>query len=234
MPIERRFHSLLFFVQNGLPWIWKWDLITTFNMYNVPIAQRTFWYRWWNKFSDLEETVQQIKKTIDQYQQPRLSIGSTSSSNPFDLIKDQLRSQFPHISDQELVIKSMELMKNSFLQSFSHPKDDASITSAQSTHSDDNNAFHCLVGESQDPNEEASVEDFWNSLTHVMATKYVKQATKYVKQMYLSIYSHQSMTANKQFCLDLLWQLAIQDYCESFLTIQLFSSSFQLLLQDLM
>ncbi|KAJ8635839.1 hypothetical protein MRB53_010106 [Persea americana] len=68
----------------------------------------------------------------------------------------------------------MELMKNTFLQSFSLPKDDASITSAHSTHSDDNNAFHCLAGESQDPNEDASVEDFWDSLTHVMATKYAK------------------------------------------------------------
>ncbi|KAJ8635840.1 hypothetical protein MRB53_010107 [Persea americana] len=68
----------------------------------------------------------------------------------------------------------MELMKNTFLQSFSLPKDDASIPSAHSTHSDDNNAFHCLAGEAQDPNEDAYVEDLWDSLTHVMATKYAK------------------------------------------------------------
>ncbi|XXG46582.1 hypothetical protein AAC387_Pa02g1392 [Persea americana] len=122
----------------------------------------------------MEEKIQEIQKTIDQYQQPKLLIGTTSSSNPFDLIKDQLRSQYPHISDQELVVKSMELMKNSFLQSFELPKDDSSITLAHSTHSDDNNAFNCLAGESQDPNEEVSVEDFWDSLTHAIATKYSK------------------------------------------------------------
>ena len=53
---------VLFFIEFGIPWIWKWNFIVKTFGVDIPTLQRIFWVRWWNNFSkkDIEELCTQI------------------------------------------------------------------------------------------------------------------------------------------------------------------------------
>ncbi|GMP35334.1 hypothetical protein CsSME_00007808 [Camellia sinensis var. sinensis] len=110
---------------------------------------------------------------------PKL-IPAAPVQNPFVQIQNELRQKYPALSEQELVIKSMDYMKEQFLQSLS--KDDTSMKSGNSQedpedegHTDpyeDENEFTVLAGESQEPTEaDPNFGDFWDSLTGLIAKK---------------------------------------------------------------
>ena len=98
--------------------------------------------------------------------------------NPFVQIQNELRQKYPDLSEQELIIKSMDFMKEQFLQSLS--RDDTSMKSGSSSydgpeeeHFDpllDENEFTILAGESQEP-EAPNMGDFWDSLTGLISEK---------------------------------------------------------------
>lgn len=73
--------------------------------------------------------------------------------------------------DGQIVEKTLDHMKNRFLQTFTKISYDESMTLAKSV-DDDNNHFTCLAGESQDLYEDDSNEptigDFWDSMTQVI------------------------------------------------------------------
>ncbi|GMP62733.1 hypothetical protein CsSME_00024720 [Camellia sinensis var. sinensis] len=119
---------------------------------------------------------------------PKL-IPAAPVQNPFVQVQNELRQKYPALSEQELVIKSMDYMKEQFLQSFS--KDDTSMKSGTShgdlddeTHTDpymDENEFTVLAGESQDPAEaeaDPNFGDFWDSLTSMIADKMSQEKDK--------------------------------------------------------
>ncbi|CAK8561796.1 unnamed protein product [Lathyrus sativus] len=42
---------LLFFTKFQIPWIWRWPITISKNKFNIPILERNFFYKWWNKMS---------------------------------------------------------------------------------------------------------------------------------------------------------------------------------------
>ncbi|GFS36096.1 hypothetical protein Acr_00g0043980 [Actinidia rufa] len=92
-----------------------------------------------------------------------------SSLNPFDLLKDQIKSENPNISEYELMKKCMFFFKDQFSSNFC--KDDSSMGSG----SNKEDTEECiLAGESQDPEDDLdeNIDDqeyhelasFWHSL----------------------------------------------------------------------
>lgn len=134
----------------GIPWIWRWDIQIGTNDLGLPILQRIYQYRWW-KGAKMEKTIVTIKsknQELRQQQQENFSI-----KIPFLEIPAQIRAKNPSLSDNEIVIKTMDFMKDQFLQSVHKVADDESMTSAKSNE-EDNNPFACLAGESQNPYED--------------------------------------------------------------------------------
>ncbi|KAI8536924.1 hypothetical protein RHMOL_Rhmol10G0294500 [Rhododendron molle] len=78
------------------------------------------------------------------------------------------------MTDNEVVLKTMDFMKEQFLQTVRQEADDESMASAKSN-DEDNNPFSCLAGESQDPYEDEqntpTLGDFWDSMTEIMAER---------------------------------------------------------------
>lgn len=103
------------------------------------------------------------------------------SSNPFVQIQNELKQQYPHLSENDLIVKSMDFLKEQFLQTVSQD-DDASMRSGTSqTPSEPGNdpAEHVLAGESQDPeDDEPHLGDFWDSLTAIIADKMAKDKNR--------------------------------------------------------
>ncbi|CAL5415726.1 unnamed protein product [Camellia sinensis] len=69
---------------------------------------------------NLTETVQKIQQHTqacwESVKQPALPAPSPAlSSNPFLQIQKELKQQFPHLLEHELVIKSMDFLKEQFL-----------------------------------------------------------------------------------------------------------------------
>ncbi|XP_058195990.1 uncharacterized protein LOC131312325 [Rhododendron vialii] len=168
--------SFLFIIMTfGIPWIWKWDIQFGNNKFGFPVLQRTFQYRWW-KGINLNQTLAKIKAATQELKLQLKRKEQSSKKNPFLEISAQIKAKNPSLTDDELVIKTMDYMKNQFLQSVqgTHIADDESMTSAKSNE-EDNNPFTCLAGESQDPYEDdgttpaPTLGDFWDSMTEMMA-----------------------------------------------------------------
>ncbi|GMP73915.1 hypothetical protein CsSME_00031504 [Camellia sinensis var. sinensis] len=117
---------------------------------------------------------------------PKLIPAAPIVQNPFVQIQNELRQKYPALSEQELVIKSMDYMKEQFLQSFN--RDDTSMKSGTSHddpdegHTDpyeDENEFTVLAGESQEPADaDPNFGDFWDSLTGLIADKMSQEKDK--------------------------------------------------------
>ena len=170
---------ILLFIEYGIPWILKWDFcIEKDRDLKGYSLKREFWTRWWNNFpkKDIEDLYNQINKKADdyfsQYQVDKEEVSSfltKSSLNPFDLLKNQIKSEQPDISEYELMKKCMFFFKDQFSQNFI--KEDSSMGSAGKEDIDSEGDI--LAGESQDPDDEefnhddaeyAELSRFWNSV----------------------------------------------------------------------
>ena len=69
------------------------------------------------------------------------------------MLKDQIKSEYPNISEADLMKKCMQFFKDQFISSF---KDDSSMGSAK----DSEEGKSICAGEGQDPDEDFSFEDF--------------------------------------------------------------------------
>ena len=121
---------------------------------------------------DLTPKIQQHTKACwESVKQPALPAPSSSPvSNPFVQIQKELKQKYPHLSDNELIVKSMDYLKEQFLQSI-NPEDDVSMrlgTSQSPSEPASDPAEHVLAGESQsEDDEDPNLGDFWDSLATV-------------------------------------------------------------------
>jgi hypothetical protein len=145
-PIGR--NTLWFFAEFRLTWVWKWDLQIHVDQLKIPIIQRTFWCRWWDKF-DIKPTAEKIKKTAMEFvrvaeEEKKLSTNKLmQSSNLFSLLLDSIKDQYPHLPKGDQKVKVMELIKEQFMASqLNEPKEE-----------------DVLAGEAQDPYEDYEDED---------------------------------------------------------------------------
>ncbi|XP_028096083.1 uncharacterized protein LOC114296004 isoform X1 [Camellia sinensis] len=178
-----------FVIRFSIPWIWKWDLQCDFQN-KVPRLKRVFFYKWWKQMDDTKNK-QDLLQRIKEHTQSCLDACPKTTpvipTNPFIQIQQELRRKYPEITEEELVAKSMDFMKQQFLESMA-PRD-SSMKSASSEgektqpdpYSDDDNTFTPLAGESQDPNEDPSDPDFgdiWDSVTELITDKLVRAKGK--------------------------------------------------------
>lgn len=151
-----------FIIRFGIPWIWKWDFACDYQN-KVPRLKRIFFVKWWDKGMNpnLTETVQKIQQHTqacwETAKQQALPASSPAlSSNPFIQIQQELKQQFPHLSEHVLIIKSMDFLKEQFLQTVSQD-DDVSMRSgtSQTTSEPENDPTeHVLAGKSQLPDDD--------------------------------------------------------------------------------
>jgi hypothetical protein len=104
--------------------------------------------------------------------------------NPFLKISAQIKAKFPDLSGDQILVKTMDVMKQQFVQtlgSTSRIADDESMSSAKSME-EDNNPYGCLAGESQDPYEDdgstPTIIDYWDSMTQLIADQLAKKKGK--------------------------------------------------------
>ncbi|XP_057486682.1 uncharacterized protein LOC130772810 isoform X2 [Actinidia eriantha] len=135
-------NMVLFFIEFEIPWIWKWDfLIKNDSSLDIPILQRVFWVRWWNNFpeKDIVDLFDQINTKADRYfsqfqvnSQQVSSFLSKSSFNPIDLLKNKIKSEYPNISEIDLMKKCMQYFKDQIMTTFfKNDKDDISMSSSK-------------------------------------------------------------------------------------------------------
>lgn len=136
----------------------------------------------------MNPVLSELIKTVKTHTQACLDILPkslpSSSDNPFVKIQTELKQQFPGLTEIELITKSMEILKNQFLQSLN--SDDTSMKSTSSKEMDDDNSFHVLAGESQDPDDDAgsdSIGNFWDSLTEIITEKIDQRKDKGKKKV---------------------------------------------------
>ncbi|KAI8560740.1 hypothetical protein RHMOL_Rhmol04G0280000 [Rhododendron molle] len=127
------------------------------------------------------KTIDDIKAKTQELGQQLKQKEKLSIKNPFLEISAQLRSKNPSLTDNEIVLKTMDFMKKQFLQTVHQEADDESMTLAKGN-KEDNNPFTCLAGESQDPYEDdqntPTLGDFWDSMTEIMAEKLSSNKSK--------------------------------------------------------
>ncbi|KAH7859089.1 hypothetical protein Vadar_031426 [Vaccinium darrowii] len=169
---------LLFMTENSLPWIWRWDVQIKHNNLGLPNLVRTFHYKWWTRGMNTDTTLNEVKAKIQNFMKTVRSQEKKPISNPFLEISKKIHEENPSLSEDEVVIKTMDFMKNQLFETFKAPGDDESMTSAKSV--EDDNPFTCLAGESQDPYEDedpngATLADYWDGITQLLTKQRKKK-----------------------------------------------------------
>lgn len=127
-----------------------------------------------NKKKLLENIEQHTKALYDMKPRPIIS----PESNVFASITKNLKKQFPNLSEQELLLKSMDIIKEQFLdakEAITESEDgDTSMRSGKSD--------HVLAGEGQpddtEEDDEGTIGDYWDSLTELVVAKMKKGKNK--------------------------------------------------------
>jgi hypothetical protein len=77
-------------------------------------------------------------------------------------LKDYFQRKYPKESEEEIMVRILDHMKNQFFNTFPSTKGDNMSTSSQGSLG--------LAGESQ-PDEEPTQEDFWDAMIHSITRK---------------------------------------------------------------
>jgi hypothetical protein len=153
-----------FFTKFQIPWIWRWTITISKDKFNIPILERNFFYKWWTKMSteDIQIIVSKIKMVISEDK----NTGKKSQNHQYSMadLKDYFQRKYPKESEEEIMVRILDHMKNQFFNTFpsTMAKGDNMSTSSQGSLG--------LAGESQ-PDEEPTQEDFWDAMIHSIVNK---------------------------------------------------------------
>jgi hypothetical protein len=149
----------LFLIKFQIPWIWRWSLKISKDRFNIPILERNFFFKWWNKMSpeDVQNIVSSINSSIQEDKSKKLK-GQDATQFSLDQMKSYFQKKYPNESEDEIMIRTLDHMKSQFLKTFPSCKEDAMSTSSQGS-------MDILAGESQSP----TPEDFWDGLIEAVA-----------------------------------------------------------------
>jgi hypothetical protein len=144
----------IFFIRFQIPWIWRWALNISKDRFNIPILERNFFFKWWNKMSpdDVQNIIKAINIEIQEDESKKLK---DQDASQFSLaqMKSYFQKKYPNESEDEIMIRTLDYMKAQFFRTFPTGKEDAMSTSSQGS-------IDILAGESQPP----TPEDFWDGL----------------------------------------------------------------------
>ena len=151
-----------FFIQFGIPWIWKWSPEFGYTNQQIPCLRRVFYTKFWKKMIkpnedgiiEGQQTLDDIQNTIELYSRQIQSQNQRESPSPFQEISRKLKMQGENqMSKKEIISKYLEEVKKDLIKNLQ--PDYISEMSTSCDGEDDN----VLPGESQDPNEYGSDED---------------------------------------------------------------------------
>ncbi|KAL1823347.1 hypothetical protein ACET3Z_010125 [Daucus carota] len=166
----------IFFSKFQIPWIWRWTISIDKDKLGIPLLQRNFFYKWWTKMSseDIQKLESNIKMIIT-HDEKQIPDGQSSQPTQMEDLKTYFQKKFPNESDQKIMKRVLDHMKNQFFSTFSFPNDDQSMKTASSPRSmDSNNSFNVLAGESQEEEYTPTPEDFWDGLIASLTTSNFK------------------------------------------------------------
>ncbi|CAK8531617.1 unnamed protein product [Lathyrus sativus] len=163
----------LFFTKFQIPWIWRWSITISKNKFNIPILERNFFYKWWNKMSseDVQNKIKLIQEAIDEDQNNKVKEQSSQQMS-MENLKNFFQRKYPNESEDEIMVRILDHMKNQFFSTFStkvSKDEDSSMKTSSSMGSMDSHNFDDLAGEGQA--DEPTAEDFWDAMIQSMKVK---------------------------------------------------------------
>ncbi|XP_052620666.1 uncharacterized protein LOC128126717 [Lactuca sativa] len=183
-------HTLDFFIEFSIPWIWKWIPEVDYSPNTFPSLQKSYLTKFWAKMLQKDLTSNEInsKQTIDNINQAILKYKSqkeflshkeqSNSFNPYEKVLNSIKAQGNSSPSKDEIIKTyFRQMKEDLLQNINKQSSDSSMLS---TGNDDN----CLAGESQplddnnDIMDECTVEDAFATIEDMILEKLQKKKTK--------------------------------------------------------
>jgi hypothetical protein len=159
--------SLHYFVQFGIPWIWKWSPEVGYTTQQIPCLRRTFFTKFWKKmiFKDKDgimesqETLDKIQEAIASYKEQIKLKQQRETPSPFKQIarKIQLIKGQDQISKEEILAHYFEEIKKDLINNLNQEgPSDMSITGSSRDGEDDTELF---PGEGQELYDEELNED---------------------------------------------------------------------------
>ncbi|CAK8542078.1 unnamed protein product [Lathyrus sativus] len=163
----------LFFTKFQIPWIWRWSITISKNKFNIPILERNFFYKWWNKMSseDVQNKIKLIQEAIAEEQNNKVKEQSSQQMS-MENLKNFYQRKYLNESEDEIMVRILDHLKNQFFSTFltkALKDEDSSMKTSSSMGSMDSHNFDGLTGEGQA--DEATVEDFWDAMIQCMKAK---------------------------------------------------------------
>ncbi|CAK8578897.1 unnamed protein product [Lathyrus sativus] len=164
---------LFFFIKFQIPWIWRWTITISRNKFNIPILERNFFYKWWNKMSaeDVQNKIKLIKEAIAEDLNKKVKEQSSQEMS-MENLKNFFKRKYPNESEDEIMVRILDHMKNQFFSTFpsrASKDDDSSMKTSSSMGSMDSHNFEGVAGEGQA--DEATAEDFWDAMIQSLKEK---------------------------------------------------------------
>ena len=165
-----------FFTKFQIPWIWRWSISISTDKLEIPILERNFFFKWWNKMSpeDIGKIISNIKSTLVE---DKGSGSKDCSQQPLSManLKDYFQKKYPKESPEDIMVRVLDYIKNQFCNTFpvQTSKDGVDSMKTVSSHGSlDSNKFNCLAGESQEeenPSPSPAPEDIWDALIETIS-----------------------------------------------------------------
>ncbi|CAL5204552.1 unnamed protein product [Lathyrus oleraceus] len=167
-----------FFTKFQIPWIWRWSITISQDKFNIPILERIFFYKWWNKMSseEVQKIGNLIRTAITEDQSNKVKEQSSQQMSMGNL-KNFFQRKYPNESEDEIMVRTLDHMKNQFFSTFpakASRDENSSMKTSSSMGSIDSHNFDCLAGEAQA--EDPTAEDFWDAMIQSMAQKAKEKA----------------------------------------------------------
>ncbi|CAK8533945.1 unnamed protein product [Lathyrus sativus] len=164
---------LLFFIKFQIPWIWRWTITISRNKFNIPILERNFFYKWWNKMSseDVQNKIKLIEEAIAEDQNKKVN-EQNSQQMSMENLKSFFKRKYPNESEDKIMVRILDHMKNQFFSTFrskASKDEDSSMKTSSSMGSMDSHNFEGLAGEGQA--DEATADDFWDAMIQSLKEK---------------------------------------------------------------
>lgn len=153
--------SLHYFVQFGIPWIWKWSPEVSYTTQQIPCLKRIFYTKWWKKMLrkndngiiECQETIDKIESSIELYSEQIRLQSQRDSPSPFQQIARKIRMVDNQISREDFMNKYFEEIKKDIEKNF--PSQGTENMSLSTNEEDE----EYLAGESQYEEEDIMIDN---------------------------------------------------------------------------
>lgn len=159
--------SLHYFVQFGIPWIWKWSPEVGYTTQQLPCLRRIFFTKFWKKMiskdkdglMESQQTLDLINETIGSYKEQIKLKQQRETPSPFQQIarKIQLIKGHDQMTKDEILAHYFEEIKKDLIHNLNQEgPSDMSMTESSQNEEDDTELY---PGEGQEPFDEDFDED---------------------------------------------------------------------------